>query len=450
MIADYLITNYITLIILVVLAATMFTNRGLSIPSSKYFNIAVILIFIISIFEYLDAMTQGLTRYMPEALDLNDLIYIRLIADTAMYIIRPFIILLEIIIILPGRRNHILFTIPAVINALLFVPAAFGARFVFWIDEKNRWQATPLSDSVYIVQLIYVLSLFVLSIHHFKKKNLNLSIIISTIVILSFSIAFLESRDILSGFVTPVTSLCVLTYYIYLTSIYKQELYEQMLEKEKQITDDRMELLRSRIQPHFIYNSVNIIRTLIRTDKERAIETIDDFSDYLKAHFRNIESDDMISFEAEIDNVKAFLSLAEADRTRDINIVYDLRETDFRIPQLSLEPIIENAVRHGIDEDGRTITISSFRKDNCFVIRTVDSGKGTHITGSDQTGEAKNITSSNTVKNESGRLAIGISNTRKRLELLCDGRLEVNITPNGTTADIIIPVKDSKDTKQHS
>ncbi len=423
MIADYLITNYITLIILLVLVTTMFTNRGISIPASGYFNIIVILIFILTIFEYLDIMSQGLTRYTPQSLSLNNLIFIRLIACTLTYIIRPFVILIELIVLVPEKKAHILFTIPSVLNALLFLPAAFGARFVFWIDESNHWQATPLKNTVYIVQLLYVLALFVLSIYHFKKKNLNLSIILSTIVVLSFSVAFIEKNDIIRGLVTPVSAICFLTYYIYLTSIYKQTLYEQMIEKEKQLANDKMDLLRSRIQPHFIYNSINIIRTLVRTDEKQAIETIDDFSDYLKAHFRNIESNDMIPFEAEIENVKAFLSLAEADHTRDIHIVYDLKETDFRIPQLSLEPVVENAVRHGIGEEGGTITISSFQRDNCYIIRTTDTGGGEHKTS----------------EKESNRLAIGISNTRKRLELLCSGRLEVNITPSGTTADIIIP-----------
>ena len=132
----------------------------------------------------------------------------------------------------------------------------------------------------------------------------------------------------------------------------------------------------------------------------------------------------MIFFEAEIENVKAFLALAEADHTRDIQIVYDLRETNFRIPQLSLEPIVENAVKHGIGEEGGTITISSYREGDNYIVRTKDSGNGP----------------GGVSEKESGRLAVGIANTRKRLELLCGGRLSINITPEGTTADIIIPV----------
>ena len=197
MIADYLITNYITLIIMLVLAATMFTNRGFSIPSSMYFNIIAILVFAVTIFEYLDLMTQGLTRYMPEAFSLNDRIIIRTVVCTAMYMIRPFIIFLEIIAVVPGRRNHLLLSVPAVFNALLFLPAAFGARFVFWIGENNNWMATPLRFTVYIVQLFYVLLLFAFSVYYFKKNNSDLSIIVSTIVILSFSVSYLENKHMI-------------------------------------------------------------------------------------------------------------------------------------------------------------------------------------------------------------------------------------------------------------
>ena len=429
MIADYLITNYLTLIILLILVATMYTNRGLSIPSTGFFNIALILILVLTIFEYLDLMTQGLTRYMPEAFSLNDCIFIRTIVCTLLYMIRPFIILLEIIAVVPGRRNHVLLSIPAVLNALLFLLAAFGARFVFWIDENNLWQATPLRFTVYIVQLFYVLLLIVFSLYYLEKKNSGLNMILLTILILSFSAAFMEKMDIIRGAVTPVSALCVLTYYLYLASIYKQQLYDKMIETEKKLSDEKMELLRRRIQPLFIYNSINIIRSLARTDEKRAVEVIDYFSDYLKAHFRNIETEDMIPFDAEIENVKAFLALAEADSTRDIQIVYDLEETNFRIPQLSLEPVVENAVRHGIDENGGTITISSFKEDNCYIIRTTDTGNDAQYTESA----------------ESDRMAIGISNTRKRLELLCNGRLQVDISPYGTTADIIIPVKTDND-----
>lgn len=481
MIADYLITNFTTLMILTVLCVTMFTNRNFNIPYSNLFNAFVILILVLTVFEYIELLATGKTGYIPRNLSLEDMIHIRLIASTAMYMIRPFTILVALVVLVTDTKKRILLAMPAVINALLFLPSAFGARFVFWIDQSNHWKATPLSNSIFIVQLVYVLVLLILSITQLKENNFNLSVILFTIVLLSFTIAVLEDKSTLTGYSTPVTTLCGLAYYIYLASMHRQQLSNKMILQEKQLAEDKLALLRSQIQPHFIYNSINIIRTLIRTDEARAVETIDDFSDYLRAHFRTIESGDMVAFETEIENIKAFLALAEADHTRDIQVVYDLKETDFRIPQLSLEPIVENAVKHGIDDDGGTITISSFRRDGCYIIRTTDSGRGeitittdskqgntTNTTRSEQN-DAANVTDSEQDKStnamnsrqddaandtcpvqnettismnvESDRLAVGIANTRKRLELLCGGRLEVNITPEGTIADIIIPAE---------
>lgn len=476
MIADYLITNFTTLMILVILCVTMFTNRNFNIPYSNLFNAFVILILVLTVFEYIELLATGNTGYIPKNLSLEDMIHIRLIASTAMYMIRPFTILVALVVLVTDTKKRILLAMPAVINALLFLPSAFGAHFVFWIDQSNHWKATPLSNSIFIVQLVYVLILLILSITQFKENNFNLSVILFTIVLLSFTIAVLEDKSTLTGYSTPVTTLCGLAYYIYLASMHRQQLSNKMILQEKQLAEDKLALLRSQIQPHFIYNSINIIRTLIRTDEARAVETIDDFSDYLRAHFRTIESDDIVSFETEIENIKAFLALAEADHTRDIQVVYDLKETDFRIPQLSLEPIVENAVKYGIDDEGGTITISSFRRDDCYIIRTTDSGRGEAAKSADskqgnatysEQNDAANVTDSEQDKStnamnsrqdnaandtcsvqnettistnvESDRLAVGIANTRKRLELLCGGRLEVNITPEGTIADIIIP-----------
>ncbi|MBR1816487.1 MAG: histidine kinase [Lachnospiraceae bacterium] len=419
---DYLSINFTTLMILLVLGVTMFTNRKHRVPSTRLYYILVILLFVITILEYFDNMGSEKIRHTPP-FDQSKLIQIRLLAATAIYVLRPFIILLELIVINPGRKRAIIFSVPAIINALIYLPSAFGAKFVFWIDENNRWQATKLHYTVYIVQLLYVMMLFIFSIRQFKSNNSDLGLIVATIVVLSLGVSFLENTNILSGYVTPVSAMCVLTYYIYLSYIHRQHLYEDTIDKENQLAKEQMSLLRSQIQPHFIYNSLNIIRTLIRTDSSEAIENIDNFSDYLKAHFRNVESDDMISFEKEIDNVKAFLALAEADHARDIKVIFDFKETDFRLPQLSLEPIVENALKYGIGDDGGTITISSFCDEDNIIVRTLDPGNGTRAASA----------------HESERLAVGISNTRKRLELLCNGRLEVNITPDGTTADIIIP-----------
>ena len=140
-------------------------------------------------------------------------------------------------------------------------------------------------------------------------------------------------------------------------------------------------------------------------------------------NIRAIQSDLNIPFGKELENAEIYLSLAQMDISRKFDFVYDLRCTDFSIPPLSLEPLIENAVRHGLDMYGGTITVSSFRDGGNIIISVADSGVG------------KN----NLTEKESGRLGVGIENTRRRLELQSGGRLELDISENGSTARIIIP-----------
>ena len=236
-----------------------------------------------------------------------------------------------------------------------------------------------------------------------------------------------EFCDLLTGYATPVTAFCTLTYYIYLSVIYQQEMRETISEKELHIAQDKLIILRSQIQPHFIYNSLNIIRTLVRTDTQNAVEAIDNFSEYLQAHFRAIEDDHLVSFRQELENVMAYLALVQADYTRKIDVVYELNEIDFSVPQLSLEPVVENAVKHGTGPDGGTIRIASFSRDDCYIICVTDDGTGKNNTLTEK---------------QTKRLGVGIDNTRKRLAQLCNGTLEMHKYPEGTVVSIIIPKKE--------
>ena len=136
-----------------------------------------------------------------------------------------------------------------------------------------------------------------------------------------------------------------------------------------------------------------------------------------------MQSTENITLERELENVRAYLTLVQADYTRKVEVVYDIQDTDVRLPALSLEPLVENAVKYGIGKDGGTITISSFMQDGNHVIRVRDSG----------------CSQSEMTEKEIARLGVGVDNTRKRLAMQCSGELILNIAMTGTTVDIIIP-----------
>ena len=138
----------------------------------------------------------------------------------------------------------------------------------------------------------------------------------------------------------------------------------------------------------------------------------------------------MIAFDQELENVRAYLALAQADYTRKVEVIYDLQELDFRLPQLSLEPIVENAIKHGTGPNGGTISISTWSTIDSYVLTVSDSGTGEY----DLTEKQKK------------RLGVGIANTRSRLASLCGGTLEMDKHTDGTVIRITIP-KDRQETE---
>ena len=97
--------------------------------------------------------------------------------------------------------------------------------------------------------------------------------------------------------------------------------------------------------------------------------------------------------------------------------------TDFRIPPLILEPIVENAVQHGISRNGGRIIISTFTENDEIVIRISDNGTA-----------KKDLTEKAVT-----RTGVGLDNTQKRIELKCGGKMSVNFTDSGCIVTIRLP-----------
>ena len=280
---------------------------------------------------------------------------------------------------------------------------------------------------IYVSQIVYVLLLLVFSGVYFKRKNIKQSILVLAIVIQAVIAAIIEYTNALTGYTNAITALCMLEYYIYLSLIYQQEMREIIAQKELDIAKSNLLVLRNQIQPHFIYNTLSIIRSLARRDGKMAVQCIDTFSKYLKSHIGAIQKADLVLFENELENVKVYLSLVQIDYTNKVEIVYDLEVTDFLIPPLSLEPIVENAVDHGISRGGGKLTISTREDKENGTVTVIIADNGTARND-------KDIEEYTPIHN-----GIGLENTRKRLALQCSGTLDLNITDSGAAVTIVMP-----------
>ena len=133
-----------------------------------------------------------------------------------------------------------------------------------------------------------------------------------------------------------------------------------------------------------------------------------------------------VPFESELRHLETYLSLEKMRFGDELNIEYDIEATDFLIPSLTVQPLVENAVKHGVGmkEDGGTVTITTKEFDDRYEVIVSDDGVGFDT--------AK--------KTNDGRTHIGMENVRNRLKTMCNAVLNIESTVGkGTVATITIP-----------
>ncbi len=197
-------------------------------------------------------------------------------------------------------------------------------------------------------------------------------------------------------------------------------------ELEQELTQSRISLMISQIQPHFLYNTLASIKALCMLDPNVAQETIDEFSEYLRGNLNSLTQMQPIPFSREMQHVKTYLAIEQKRFGEHIKIIYDIQYADFFIPALTLQPMVENAVRHGLtkkDEGGNLIIHTESTKEGALITIT-DNG-----TGFDPDRPCKE-----------DRQHLGIKNVRGRLSAMCNGIMEIeSCIGEGTTVTILIP-----------
>lgn len=199
-------------------------------------------------------------------------------------------------------------------------------------------------------------------------------------------------------------------------------------ETEKKLSDTRVAILLSQIQPHFLFNVLIVIHQLCDLSPKQAKETILEFSSFLRSNMDSLFVKEPIPFEQELAHVKTYVSLEKKRFDEKVHCVYDIGCSAFSLPALTLQPIVENAVRYGITkkEAGGTVTVSTRERESCFVISVTDDGVGFDPLQ----------------KIQDGRSHVGLENVRNRLAATCGGKLHIHSTISvGTEVIIEIPKK---------
>lgn len=207
-------------------------------------------------------------------------------------------------------------------------------------------------------------------------------------------------------------------------------LVRQVVLQEQQVRTE-LHLLASQIRPHFILNTLNAISNLVDDQPAAARQAIYDFSGYLRANYNALEKESPVWFQEELEHTRVYLSIEKMRFRDELEIDMDIPVTEFEVPALTVQPMVENAVRHGLrgKEGIGHLLLQTKETDDAYEVIIKDDGIG--MDKSKYDGDA--------LLQESGG-HFGITNVRARLKRMVGGSLFIESSPGkGTTVRLRIP-----------
>lgn len=277
---------------------------------------------------------------------------------------------------------------------------------------------------VVVLYGIGMISLHIIALLGQKPNKSEISWLLPTSLALGTDLLiFLQSGSIATApaFLIWIIVNLIIRGYGFLHIAVRQE--RELKVKDEELRGAKMQALINQIQPHFIYNTLATIHMICAEDPKRAMHAIEDFSDYLHSNFDALAATEPILFKQELEHTKAYLNVEMARYAEKLTVDYYTDYITFSLPPLTLQPIVENSIKHGLKKTHRPMHI-------IITTRAVDGG-------------AEIIVEDNGVGYEpapDGAVHVGLKNVRERLSMMCSGTL--NIVPKsggGTVVTVFVP-----------
>ena len=292
------------------------------------------------------------------------------------------------------------FTYLSTVIIIAGIPSLFGILYEIGRSfKRNHWESYYLLFSL----LVIAPSIFLSNIYH--------ACIIQSLHFDAFPVGLLT--------------------FIIIQAVIMCSRYERMnreTHKSLALANDReIARLNAQIRPHFLYNALNSIILQCYKNPKQAATLLENLSVFLRNRFRFSEQRQFISLDEELDGIKAYLTIESARFHKDINInIHNDLEESFDIPALLLQPLVENALLHGIkDKDNGQICIRIAKEKKIYLITVCDNGKGMSQS------KIKSVLTGKTVG--------ALYNINQRLVLLYNRPLEIRSSKEGTCFSVKIP-----------
>ena len=307
-----------------------------------------------------------------------------------------------------------------VIGTMLLVINSFHG-FIYAFDERNTYYRLAfgiLPAGIAFVGIVITLGVvleYYQYLHTYERIVTVIYLVLPIIAVvlqsLHYGISFIYLSLVLSSLMLFIS--------------FEIEYVQEHTRKERELAEERIRLFNRQIQPHFIFNSLSVIKHLIRKAPEEAVDTVDEFAGYLRSSTDLMNESDCVPVKGELDLVKHYTYMQSKRFGDSIRYEYDIQDEDFRVPPFAIQTIVENAVEHGLRAGGTekgVVSVRTYREGKEHVVEVSDNGAGfdTRILG-----------------DEDGTNHVGIKNVKERLSLMCGGTIDIKSEINkGTVVTI--------------
>ena len=320
-----------------------------------------------------------------------------------------------------NKKEKKIFTIINVVVFSVFVILdivnIFNHMFFYSQDgiyTRNKFMIIAQSYQFVAFITVFLLTIFNKKLTIFEKISFALYCLLPLISIIL--------QNIFAGYAIAYLALIIAIEILFLfVNVKKNELLALEAKKNKEI---EVKLMMSQIQPHFVYNTLSSISTLIQIDQNKAQKALDEFTDYLRSNFSALTQTNLIPFEDELKHIQAYLYLEKMRFNERLNVHYDIKTNNFSVPPLSVQPIVENAVKHGIVQkiEGGNIYIKTYEDGKAYYALVEDDGVGFKQEEIDFKSNKH----------------IGLANVYYRVKNMADGEMKIESNINeGTKVTII-------------
>lgn len=289
---------------------------------------------------------------------------------------------------------------------------------------------TPLD--IFFFAAIVALALFIVPNFILSRKvKTHLKISYLSVFLLAESVLIMEFTD-MTGLLVFGTNYLISTILTLLIIFFVLIAFFRILsatrdlnridELEKQLSISRQNALSYQIEPHFIFNSLNAIQETYHKDVHSGDRALTNFASYLRA---SVDKDRslLIPFSEELNNVTNYFELEKLRKNGELMLLLDIRTDDFKVPPLSLEPFVENSVKHGnLNSRNSYVSLETENEEGAICVTICDNGCGFDV--------------------ENTEFGVGITNAVERLRFQLDAEIKIDSKPNeGTRITIRIPLK---------